>query len=73
MMQVNKLRIAGDGPVPAGRYFAQIAENLRAQNMLAAAEATRAEAGERRLEARYRKSYKTPTTAHMPEEHAGAA
>jgi hypothetical protein len=71
-MQVNKLRIGTEGPVPAGRYFAQIAENLRAQNMRAAAEATRAETQERRIEARYRRPRKSPTTAHAPAEHAGA-
>ena len=70
-MQVNKLRIPSDGPVPAGRYFAAIAENLRAQNMRAAAEVTRAEAQERRLEARYRKTRTAPaSTARSHFEHA---
>ena len=68
-MQVNTLHIAGGGPVPAGRYFAQIAENLRAQNMRAAAEATQAEAQERRIEARFRKARRAPTTAHAAHEH----
>ena len=37
-MQVTKLRIANDnGLVPAGRYFARIAEALRAANERAAA------------------------------------
>ncbi|MFT3728474.1 MAG: hypothetical protein QM759_11675 [Terricaulis sp.] len=58
-MQVNKLRISTDGPVPAGRYFAAIAENLRAQNLRAATDVTRAEAQERRVETRYRRTRST--------------
>jgi hypothetical protein len=56
-MLVTKLRISGDnGLVPAGRYFAQLAENLRANNVRDAAALEKAEAQERRLEMRYRKS-----------------
>ena len=36
-MQVTKLGVAGEGPVPAGRYFAAIAENLRAPDLRASA------------------------------------
>lgn len=70
-MQVTKLRVSGNGPIPAGRYFSAIAENLRAQNVREAAEVSRAEAQERRLEARYRKQRKAPvatTASHY--EHA---
>jgi len=72
-MQVNKLRVPSDGPVPAGRYFAKIAENLRAQNMRTDAVVARAEAQERRLEARYRGAAKRPSATHDRLEHASAA
>ena len=71
-MQVNKLRIPSDGPVPAGHYFSQIAENLKAQNVRATAEVMRAEAQERRLETRYRKSDKVPAITNSRHEHAAA-
>lgn len=53
-MQVTKLRVANDnGLVPAGRYFAQLAEGLREVNERAAAVVDAYEEQERRLERRY--------------------
>ena len=52
-MQVTKLRVANDnGLVPAGRYFARLAEGLREANKRAAAVLDVYEEQERRLERR---------------------
>jgi len=56
-MQVAKLRVANDnGLAPAGRYFARIAEGLRAANERAAAVVDIYEEQERMGEARSRKT-----------------
>ena len=52
-MQVVKLRVANDnGLVPAGRYFARLAEDLRAANARAAAIVDAYEEQQRKLERR---------------------
>lgn len=66
-MPVTKLRIAIDGPVPAGRYFAKIAENLRVQNRHAE---TDLEQAERRTEVR---TGRTTTPASVQTRNEGAA
>lgn len=56
-MQVTKLRVANElGPVPAGRYFEQLAQNLRAANAAQEARRVHEEAREQKLEARYRRA-----------------
>ena len=53
-MQVTKLRVANDnGLIPAGRYFARLAEGLRDANEQAAAVVDVYEERERKLERRY--------------------
>ena len=60
-MQVTKLRFANDnGLVPAGRYFARLAEELREANQRAAAVGDAYEVQERKLEGRY--GWKTAST-----------
>ena len=63
-MQVTKLRIANDnGLVPAGRYFARLAEDLRAANERAAAVLDVYEEQERKLETRSRRKVASPVPA----------
>jgi hypothetical protein len=63
-MQVVKLRVANDnGLVPAGRYFARLAEGLRGANERAAAVLDIYEAQERKLEARHRRKAASPVPA----------
>jgi len=71
-MQVTKLRFANDnGLVPAGRYFARLAEGLREANERAAAVVDVYEEQERRLERRYAvKRRDTIPAASAPLEHA---
>jgi hypothetical protein len=71
-MQVTKLRVANDnGLVPAGRYFARLAEGLREANERAAAIVDVYEEQERRLERRYSvKRRDTIPAASAPLEHA---
>lgn len=55
-MEAPKLRVANDnGLVPAGRYFARLADNFRVANANAAAVVDAYEAQERKLEARLRR------------------
>ena len=54
-MQVTKLCAANDnGLVPAGRYFARLAEGLREANHRAAAVVDIYQEAERKVESRYR-------------------
>jgi hypothetical protein len=70
-MQVTKLRVANDnGLVPAGRYFARLADNLRASNASAAAVVDEYEAQERKLEARYRRRRAPAARVRASEHHA---
>jgi hypothetical protein len=71
-MQVTKLRPANDnGLVPAGRYFARLAEDLRATNGRAAAVVDAYEAQERKLERRLAvKRRGTIPAASAPSAHA---
>jgi hypothetical protein len=74
-MQVTKLRVANElGPVPAGRYFEQLAQNLRVANAANEARRAREEAREEKLEARYRRASASragPTLTHRAyEQHA---
>ena len=56
-MQVTKLRIANDnGLVPAGRYFARLADGLREANARAAAVVDIYDEQERKRDARPRKT-----------------
>jgi hypothetical protein len=57
-MHVNKLRVSAQdhGLVPAGRYFAKLAGDLRAANEKEAARQDKLDAQDRRLEARYRRA-----------------
>ena len=57
-MQVQKLRYAAqdNGLVPAGRYFAKLAQSLRDANEQEAARREQREAQERKLEARHRRN-----------------
>ena len=57
-MQVTKLRFADDnGLIPAGAYFARLADTLRTAN----ARGADAEERERNLETRYRRPRSIPT------------
>ncbi len=73
-MQVTKLRVANElGPVPAGRYFEHITQNLRAANAANEAQRAREEEREQRLEARYRRasaSRPRPMPTRPAYEHA---
>ena len=71
-MQVTKLRVANDnGLVPAGRYFARLADNLRAANERAAAIVDEYEAQERKIEACFRKpTRKAAARTPTQEQHA---
>lgn len=56
-MQVTKIRIADEnGLVPAGAYFARLANGLAAENERSAAAVEKAEDRERKLEGRYRRA-----------------
>lgn len=55
-MQVQKLRVAHDGLVPAGHYFQRLSRELRETNAREMAAREQAEAEDRTLEARYRRS-----------------
>lgn len=69
-MQVTKLRSANDnGLVPAGRYFARLADNLRSANDRTAAVVDEYEKQERKLEARHRKRC-MPARTNAHAEHA---
>ncbi|MFZ2031961.1 MAG: hypothetical protein WAU68_16740 [Vitreimonas sp.] len=64
-MQVTKLRVANDnGLVPAGRYFAHLAEGLREANERAAAVLDVYEEQERKLETRYRRQSASSVPSH---------
>jgi len=67
-MQVTKLRAANDnGLVPAGRYFARLAEGLRNSNERAAAVVDVYEEAERRLENRH----PWKSASRVPADRAG--
>jgi hypothetical protein len=71
-MQVTKLRVANDnGLVPAGRYFARLAESLRDANGRAAAVLDIYEAQEREAERRHTiRRRDTIPAASPPSSHA---
>ncbi len=73
-MQVTKLRVANElGPVPAGRYFEQLAQSLRVANAANEAQRAQEEAREQKLEARYRRasaSRARPMPTRPAYEHA---
>ncbi len=54
-MQVQKLRGAADGLIPAGTFFAQLAAKLEEANFQEALRAAEHEEEDRALEATYRK------------------
>lgn len=57
-MRVDKLRGAADEPglVPAGQFFAKLARKLEDANIRDAAQRTKLNAEDRRLEASYRRA-----------------
>lgn len=69
-MHVSKLRIEGNGLVPAGRYFARLAQSLEDANDRDAERRERLDNEDRRLEARYRRASAARSGAVL--EHAGA-
>ena len=70
-MQVTKLRVANDnGLVPAGRYFARLAEGLRDANERAAAIVDVYEEQERTLERQCIKRRGAIATAGLSKERA---
>lgn len=69
-MQVQKLRGAADGLIPAGTYFAQLAAKLEDANFEAALREAELEEEDRALEATYRKRSAARTRHGASEHHA---
>lgn len=70
-MQVQKLRgnVSIDGLIPAGRYFEQLAANLRETNEREAQRRRALDAEDRELEALYRRASASRGNTHAG-EHA---
>ncbi|MEQ1819165.1 MAG: hypothetical protein ABL871_11195 [Terricaulis sp.] len=69
-MQVQKLRGAADGLIPAGTFFAQLAAKLEDANYQEALRSAELEEEDRALEAMYRKRSASRTHYVASEHHA---
>lgn len=69
-MQVQKLRGAANGLIPAGTFFAQLAAKLEEANFQEALRAAELEKEDRALEATYRKRSAARTRHSASEHHA---
>ncbi|MGE0741695.1 MAG: hypothetical protein AB7O98_10155 [Hyphomonadaceae bacterium] len=63
-MQVNKLRVAANGLVPAGAYFAAIASSLQEANTRAAEHQAELDQEDRDLENLYRRHSASRTNVY---------